>query len=132
LGIPTRDPSPSSDAGSIAELTAAVVRLEARISELTETLAARDESLASRDARIAELEKLLEDSRRSGKRQAAPFSKGGPTDEPKRPGRRSGENHGRHGHRAAPVGPVDRELMAPLPSLCPDCGGAIEHVRDAE
>jgi transposase len=123
--------SPSVDAGSLAELTAAVVRLEARISELTETLAARDESLASRDARIAKLEKLLADSRRSGKRQAAPFSKGGPTDEPKRPGRRSGENHGRHGHRVAPVGPVDRELMAPLPSCCPDCGGAIEHVRDA-
>ena len=125
MGIPTRDPSPGADAGSFAELTAAVVRLEARISELTETLAARD-------ARIAELEKLLEDSRRSGKRQAAPFSKGDPAEEPKRPGRRSGEHHGRHGHRAVPVGPIDRELMAPLPSLCPDCGGAIEHVRDAE
>ena len=125
MGIPTRDPSPGADAGSFAELTAAVVRLEARISELTETLSARD-------ARICELEKLLEDSRRSGKRQAAPFSKGDPAEEPKRPGRRSGEHHGRHGHRAVPVGPIDRELMAPVPSLCPDCGGEVEHVRDAE
>jgi hypothetical protein len=83
------------------------------------------ETLATRDARIAELEKLLEDSRRSGKRQAAPFSKGDPAEEPARPGRRSGKNHGRHGHRAAPVGPVDRELVAPLLSCCPDCGGAI-------
>ena len=64
------------------------------------------------DARIAELEKLLDDSRRSGKRQAAPFSKGEPTDEPKTPGRRSGKNHGRHGHRRVPVAPIDRELEA--------------------
>lgn len=132
MGIPTRDPSPGADAGSIAELTAAVVRLEARISELSDVLAARDEALAVRDARIAELEKLLEDNRRSGKRQAAPFSKGDPTEEPARPGRRSGKNHGRHGHRAAPVSPVDRELAAPLPACCPDCGGEVVHVRDAE
>lgn len=90
------------------------------------------EALSARDARVAELEKLLEDSRRSGKRQAAPFSKGGPAEEPKRPGRRSGKDHGRHGHRAAPVGPVDRELSAPLPSCCPDCGGELVHERDAE
>ena len=74
----------------------------------------------------------MENSRRSGKRQAAPFSKGEPAEEPKRPGRRSGGDHGRHGHRATPVGPVDRELAAPLPSCCPDCGGALVHERDAE
>ncbi len=88
--------------------------------------------LATRDARVAELEKLLENSRRSGKRQAAPFSKGDPAEEPKRPGRRSGKDHGRHGHRAVPVGPVDRERSAPLPSCCPDCGGVIDHERDEE
>ena len=32
------------------------------------------------------MEKLLEDSRHSGKRQAAPFSKGDPAEETKRPG----------------------------------------------
>ncbi len=125
MEIPTRDPSPSADSTSLAELTAAVVRLEARIAELTDTLAARD-------ARVAELEKLLEDSRRSGKRQAAPFSKGEPVEEPKRPGRRSGKNHGRHGHRAVPLGPVDRDLDAPLSACCPDCGGVVDHERDEE
>ncbi len=78
------------------------------------------------------MEKLLEDSRRSGKRQAAPFSKGDPAEEPARPGRRPGKNHGRHGHRAAPVGPIDRELQAPVPSCCPDCGGEVVFERDAE
>jgi len=101
------------------------VRLEARISELIE-------ALNWRDARIAELEKLLDDSRRSGKRQAAPFSKGAPTEEPKRPGRTAGKNHGQHGHRMAPTGPVDRQLDAPLPLCCPDCGGDVVHERDEE
>lgn len=88
--------------------------------------------LAASDARVAELEKLLDDSRRSGKRQAAPFSKGAPMEEPKRPGRKLGTDHGRHGHRMAPLGPPDRELNAALPGCCPDCGGQIDHERDAE
>jgi transposase len=88
-------------------------------------------ALASRDARIVELEKLLEESRRSGKRQAAPFSKGEPSDEPKRPGRKRGRGHGRHGHRMAPTS-IDRDLEAPLPGCCPHCGGDVVHERDAE
>lgn len=88
-------------------------------------------ALAARDARIVELEKLLEESRRSGKRQAAPFSKGEPSDEPKRPGRKRGRGHGRHGHRMAPAR-IDRELVASLPDWCPHCGGEIEHQREAE
>ena len=83
-------------------------------------------------ARIAELEKLLEESRRSGKRQAAPFSKGKSSTEPKTPGRKSGDRHGRHGHRMAPVGLVDRQFSAPLPSCCPDCGGDVAFERDDE
>ena len=54
----------------------------------TAELAKLNERLSQRDARIAELERLLSDSRRSGKRQAAPFSKGDPKEEPARPGRR--------------------------------------------
>lgn len=99
--------------------------------ELREMLAARDEVVARREARIAELEKLLEESRRSGKRQAAPFSKGAPVEDPKTPGRRSGPEHGRHGHRMAPTH-IDRELHAPLPRRCPDCGGELDHERDVE
>ena len=44
--------------------------------------------------KIAVLETALERARRDGKRQAAPFSKGKPTENPRRPGRRSGKNHG--------------------------------------
>ena len=44
----------------------------ADIPELNDRLAEREPGLAKRDARVAELERLLAQSRRSGKRQAAP------------------------------------------------------------
>jgi transposase len=113
-------------------LTAEIAALRRSVESQTEKIGELTEALAARDARVAELEKLLDDSRRSGKRQAAPFSKGTPTDEPAKPGRRSGNDHGRHGHRRVPVGPIDRELVAPLPTCCPDCGGSIIHERDEE
>ncbi|MGH9164871.1 MAG: IS66 family transposase, partial [Acidimicrobiales bacterium] len=111
------------------------------MSELLDIVAARgsrvielEEALVSRDARIAELEAQLEKVRRGGKRQAAPFSKGQPSDEPARPGRKSGAahgRHGRHGHRPTPADP-DRNLDAPLPECCPDCGGEVELERTDE
>jgi len=113
------------------DLSSVVAELRDLVAELRATIDQLNESLAARDLRIAELEKLLAESRRSGKRQSAPFSKGTPQDEPARPGRKSGEEHGRHGHRAAPVVP-DRELDAPLPGSCPHCGGDVDHERDAE
>jgi len=118
--------------GEREDLLRAMASLSAEVSELRAALARAEQRGIERDARIAELEALLEASRRSGKRQAAPFSKGDPTGEPKRPGRKSGESHGRHGHRFAPVGPIDRELEAPLPTCCPHCGGEVELERVAE
>jgi transposase len=81
-------------------------------------------------SRIAELERLVEEIRRGSKRQAAPFSKGQPKDEPARPGRKRAKSHGRHGHRMAPA-EFDRTLDAPAPEECPDCGGPAELERIA-
>ena len=113
------------------DLVRVVARLESVVARLEAALAQRDETIAEQDIRIAELEKLLEGSRRSGKRQAAPFSKGAPRIDPERPGRKSGDAHGRHGHRQPPTEP-DVELDAPLAGCCPHCGGEVEHKRDAE
>jgi transposase len=77
--------------------------------------------------RLGKLEGQLDEARRAGKRQAAPFSRGEPKSAPRRPGRRSGEEHGKHGHREPP-GKVDEELDAPLIARC-ECGGEIEHER---
>ena len=55
--------------------------------------------LKERDARIAKLESVLEESRRAGKRQAAPFSKDKPKRDPKKPGRKPGSKYGRQAVR---------------------------------
>jgi transposase len=73
----------------------------------------------------------LELARRTAKRQAAPFSKGQPKVDPKRPGRKPGVKYGRKGHRAIPL-TVDEEIQVPLPDSSPCCGSDIEnrHVED--
>ena len=76
---------------------------------------------------LSESRQQLEQARRQAKRQAAPFSKGPPKAEPRRPGRKSGDAHGRHGHRPPPdPGEIDETHEAALPDSCPGCGGAVE------
>lgn len=106
--------------------------LEARLEQLEALLVERDGQLVERDQRIVELEKLLGESRRSGKRQAAPFSKGDPAAEPKSPGRKRGGAHGRHGHRQVPDGVADRVVDASFPDRCPCCDATVELVRVAD
>ena len=120
MGRPTRD-----------ELEAENARLGERVRDLEGELADRASKVAEQDERLRKLEELIEQLRRRGKRQAAPFSKGEPVLSPRRPGRKAGAAHGRHGHRAAPPS-ADRDLDAPLPGCCPDCGGGIEFERWAE
>ena len=81
---------------------------------------------------LAEARAGLDQAKRPSKRQAAPFSKGPPKPHPKRPGRKSGAAHGRHGHRPPPdPATVDEVLEAPLPDACPHCGGAVQETAVA-
>jgi len=111
--------------------------MDARIRELeaeNARLRAENEQMCREvrelQAKIDKLAAALEEARRTGKRQAAPFRKGsGPQPDPKKPGRKRGRRHGRHGHRNA-IAPdkIDEQHDAPLPKNCPHCGGA--HVRE--
>ena len=71
---------------------------------------------------IAELRRIIEELRRAGKRQAGPFSKGLPKPQPKRPGRKSGDDYGTQFSRAEPER-IDETYEAELPAACPHCGG---------
>jgi transposase len=73
-------------------------------------------------AQIAALNARLEKVEREGKRQAAPFRKKRKAD-PKKPGRKSGEDHGKHHRRSVPE-QIDETYDVPLPVCCPDCGCA--------
>ncbi len=75
----------------------------------------------------AEVERLkadLEQSRRAGKRQAAPSSKGAPKAQPKRPGRKAG--HPPSHRPPPPPDQVDRTIEVPLPPECPECRAPLD------
>ena len=86
---------------------------------------ARDRRIAELEARVAALEAKLEALARASKRQAAPFSKGPPAADPKRPGRKPGADYGPKAFRAIPP-VIDETYDAPLPPRCPYCGGQVE------
>ena len=90
-------------------------------------------SEAERQRLRRENEKLREEldaARRAVYRQAAPFSRGTPVAVPRRPGRRAGAAYGRRAHRPIPR-TIDERYEAPLPTHCPQCHGAVRHVRVA-
>jgi transposase len=92
---------------------------DARIAELEAGL---DAALK----RIAELEAIVEKLTRGGKRQAAPFSKGPPKLNPRKPGRKSGDDYGTPpAFRSMPEpAPGDQVIEVEPPALCPGCGDA--------
>src|SRR5713226_2706874 len=72
---------------------------------------------------VDHLKRQLDDARRAGFRQAAPFAK--PLrPNPKRPGRRAGPAYGPKGHRSVPE-QIDERYDAPIPVICPGCGGPV-------
>jgi transposase len=84
--------------------------------------AERDRRIARLEAQVKQLQQHVEALSRSAKRQAAPFSRGLPKVDPKRPGRKSGDEYGTKAFRAVPP-VIDEVHDAPLPRRCPKCGG---------
>ena len=84
------------------------------------------ELIASNEALRAEIEQL----KRGGKRQAAPFSKGTRVTEPKPPGRKPGSGPFRYREAPPPEAitepPVDVQVTL---DACPTCGGPLEGER---
>lgn len=83
-----------------------------------------EREVADLRARVEQLTRLLDEQRRSGKRQAAPFAKRQPKAQPKKPGRKPGKEYGTKAHRPPPE-KIDETYEAPLPDACPDCGGPV-------
>src|SRR3954451_7311142 len=114
-------------------------QLRAQVEQLrqeNERLRQENERLRQENERLRreldEARASLDQAQRQSKRQAAPFSKGPPKPQPKTPGRKAGQAHGRHGHRLPP-GPtaVDEVLEAPLPEEGPQCGGSLRETEVA-
>src|SRR5512143_2521452 len=92
--------------------------------ELIEFIVAQQRIIEDLQRTIGELRNEIEQLRRGGKRQAAPFSKGKPVQNPKRPGRKSGQ--GRFARRQAPSTEPTETILAEALGCCPHCGGGLE------
>jgi transposase len=75
------------------------------------------------------LERLLSESVRATKRQAAPFSKGAPKTNPKPPGRKPGTDYGTQAFRTIPDRPPDQIIAVKAPKRCPSCGGRVRETH---
>jgi transposase len=79
------------------------------------------------------LRRQLDAALRAGKRQAGPFAKGDPKPNPKTPGRKPGKDYGTKAHRQPPSPEqIDEAHEAPLPHVCPDCGGPLDETHVAQ
>lgn len=90
-----------------------------------------ERKVAELEQQVEKLSALLEESRRAGKRQAAPFRKKTAQPAPKKPGRKPGRDYGAHQRRAVPE-TVEETYEAPLPECCPDCRGTRLGERTVE
>jgi transposase len=85
------------------------------------------------EAENERLRRQLDEATRAGKRQAAPFAKGQPTAQPKKPGRKPGRDYGTKAHRQPPTpDQIDEVHEAPLPDRCPECGGPLDETHVAQ
>jgi transposase len=93
----------------------------------------RDLIIAQQAATIKRLEAIIEELRRGGKRQAAPFSKGFPELNPKKPGRKSGGGYGTPpAFRTMPEpASSDQVIDVAPPEVCPGCGDASAPVIES-
>src|SRR5262245_446173 len=84
-------------------------------------------------AEIERLRRKLDEATRAGKRQAGPFAKGPPKLDPRKPGRKPGKDYGTKAHRRPPAPEqIDEVHEAPLPHVCPDCGGPVDETHIAQ
>lgn len=109
------------------QLKAEIAALKKQVAELKAENAALRKQRAQLRMKVTRLEAELEASQRREKRQAAPFSKGEPKKDPKRPGRKRGGHYGRKAHRPSPqFERIDEFYDVPLPESCPQCGGQVD------
>jgi transposase len=104
-----------------------------RLRRENEQLRQEREQLEQERERLREeneqLKRQLEEAQRATKRQAAPFSKGAPKENPQRNGRRAGPDYGRQAFRTVPDRPPDQILNVPAPKRCPSCGGRVRETH---
>ncbi len=96
--------------------------------DLLELVVELQRRLGEAMATIKELQREITDLKRTGKRQAAPFSKGKRATNPKKPGRKPGTGSFSYRNPPSPEElsepPVDVNVTT---DSCPGCGGRLQY-----
>lgn len=101
-----------------------------RIAELEQKLAQVLELNQRLQKELERLRAEVEELKRAGKRQAAPFARRHRVEKPKRPGRRRGQ--GKFAHREMPqIQQISETKTAKLQG-CPECGGKLREIHSHE
>jgi transposase len=101
-----------------------------RIAELEAELA-REHAINQRlQKQLERLQAEVEELKRAGKRQAAPFARRKLVEHPKRPGRKAGQGKFTRREKPAPKR-VDKTKKARLHG-CPECGGRLRDINKHE
>ena len=95
-----------------------------------ERIAELEKQLAQALAMIEKLQKEVEELKRAGKRQAAPFARRKLVERPKRSGRKKGQ--GKFSHRAKPTIKQITETKTVRLYGCPECGGKVREIHPHE
>src|SRR3990170_4228411 len=95
-----------------------------------ERIAELEKQLARALATIEKLQKEVEELKRAGKRQAAPFARRKLVERPKRSGRKKGQ--GQFAHRAKPTIKQITETKTARLQGCPECGGRVREIHQHE
>lgn len=107
----------------VERLRRRVAVLDALVENLTRTVEQQARIIQQQARTIEKLTAALDEARRAGKRQAAPFRQDPPKAEPKRPGRKPGDQYGQQSRRVVPAeDEIDETYHVPLPPVCPQCG----------
>src|SRR5512143_2149673 len=101
-----------------------------KIAELLEIIQKQQKQIERLQQTVGQLQEELEDLKRIGKRQAAPFARRHWVEKPKRPGRKAGK--GKFAHRELPkVVKISETKEAKLPG-CPECGNRLQALHKHE
>jgi hypothetical protein len=92
-----------------------------------ERIAELEKQLARALASIEKLQKEVEELKRAGKRQAAPFARRKWVERPKASGRKPGQ--GQFSHRAKPTIKQITETKTAKLHGCPQCGGKVREIH---
>jgi hypothetical protein len=90
-------------------------------------IAELEKQLAQALVMIQKLQKEVEELKRAGKRQAAPFARRKWVESPKKSGRKKGQ--GQFAHRAKPTIKQITETKTAKLHRCPDCGGKVREIH---